>query len=274
MGYPYGTQGVPPALLAPGLPRKAGVAAVGADPTGLPAKFMLVRTNQIIRVPDWATYARMGATGAGGVGFTGNSVSYAGGGGGGGFAGSNAVKVTPGQPISVSFTAAGTIIEGLGYRLVGGNGANANNTPAAAPGGVGSGGDVNFNGGNGGAAAAVQCAASGGSAASRGGPGTAGVPTSTSGQATAGVQGGPGADHIGGGSGSGCGYYYGTTAAGGAVGTSPTAATLGSGVITVGLPATNWNGADCGGGSGGYADSQFPASPITAGAGLAVIEFW
>ena len=269
----YGLQGMPRGRAGgPGWPQRSSIGAVNGDITKLPSKVVVVRSAQIVRVPDWATFARMGATGSGGQGSSSTLTStYGNGGGGGGFSGTNAVKVGPGTSINIFFTSAATVIEGLGYRLTGGNGGDGNSAfSGAGIGGVGTGGDVNFNGGNGGSAINTGATGGGGGAASRGGAGVqGGSPTSG---ASSGGQGGQGSSNIGGGSGGGCGALNGARGSVGPVGSSVASTTFGVGVITVGLAGSDVAGGDGGGGGGSQIQATFV--PNNGGAGFAIIEFW
>jgi hypothetical protein len=254
MGYPYGTQNGPAfALSAPGLPRRAASSIVNPDTTTFPARYMVVRSDQPIRVPDWATYARMGASGAGGNGFGISGGTNAGSGGGCGFAGSNAVKATPGALINVRFDGTATVVEGLGYSLRGGNGGNGSSGVGGAA-GIGTGGDVNYTGGSGGGGGAGV--APGGGAAGRGGNGSGG-------SNGIGGQGAPGIGYLTGSSGGG-------GATPGAIGTTP-AATFGIALIPVGVATSGAVGGDGGGGGGG---SSTAGTNPAGGAGFALIEFW
>lgn len=263
MAYSYGTQNGPAlGLSAPGLPRKAIAVAVG-DTLGFPAKFMIVRASQAIRVPDWATYARLGATGKAGNTMNTNRTQYYGS-CGGGFAGTNIIKATPGTLINVRFDPAGTIIDGLGYLLVGGNAGDATTASAGAP-GVGTGGDLNFTGGLGAAPPGAGNPAAGGAAAGRGG------------------NGGNAAGSVGGNGSPGVGYLSGSSGGSGVTpgtgGTFTTSATLGTVAATIGLPGTtggaqNGNaGAD---GGAGASSGLLAGTPTVTqgGAGFALIEFW
>lgn len=272
MSYPYGLQGAPAVGVGvPGLPRRSS-GKVNADPSGFPAEFVIVRTNSLIRVPGWATYARLGATGKGGNGFV-SSVSGAmcGGGGGGGFAGTNVVKVAPDSPIKIFFDGTATMVDGIGYRLIGGNGADATSGSGAA-GGVGSGGDVNFNGGVGGTATGAGAGCGGGAAAGRGGNGGGGASSSTAG---GGGNGSNGSGNLSGSSGGGGGVSSSgsTNSNGGNAGAIPTQS-LGGAVITVGQSTLTRSGADGGGGSGGQNTFSATLIPATPGDGFALIEFW
>lgn len=287
MGYTYGTKGIP--SVSPGLPRRT-LAALVADPTSFPAKVMLVRSNQVIQVPAWATYARMGATGAGGNGSLDNGTTGIGnGGGGGGFAGSNQIKVTPGAAITVSFTGSATVIEGLGYRLVGGNGGNSTaNNGGQGVGGTASGGDVNYTGGNGGAGTSANTAGSGGGAASRGGNGVNGV--NSNGGPQGGSNGGPGSGYLSGGGGGAASNCNGSIGPSNGACPPPPAwpttsvGTLGQTGLMVGTASgfansantSTYQGGDGGGGGGSWTQSSISLTPgpCNGGAGIAVIEFW
>lgn len=266
----YGPQGIVrgPAS-GPGWPRKGTSGVINADTTGFPAQYVIVRSNQSVRIPSWATYARIGATGRGGNGAV--TVNGAGGGGGGGFAGSNIVKAQPGGVINVRFDTVGTVIEGLGYQLIGGNGAAPVSNGLAGLGGIGSGGDVNFNGGDSGicSVGSGTGGAGGGGAAGRGGAGTVG--NSSGGSVIAsGGNGGAGLGYLSGASGGGGGSIPGTR--GTTISTTPLGVTL----LVVGQDGkgasnNDFSGGDGGGGGAGEPNATYPNA---GGAGLALIEFW
>jgi hypothetical protein len=238
--------------------------AVG-DTLGFPAKFIVVRTDQVIRTPDWATYARMGATGLGGNGA--NTNSGAGGGGGGGFAGTNIFKASPGALITVRFTSTGTIVDGLGYLLTGGAGGTPPVNGVGGTAGVGSGGDINFIGGAGGTATSGWTGA-GGSAAGRGGPGQAGgAGSGTNGNGSAGCP--------------SSGYLSGSSTGGSANSVvavdNPALTSIGQLRLLVGFTGGNTANNSVAGGDGGAGGAGITASSPytnTGGAGFALLEFW
>lgn len=261
MPYPYGTNSGPTGrLAAPGLPRRVNGGAV-ADPLGFPAKFILARTDQAIRIPDWVQYVRMGATGKGGDSVNRSATPYYGGAGGAGFAGTAVVRAVPGALIYVRLDPTGMIVEGLGYRLIGGRGADGT-TSSGGTGGLGSGGDVNFSGGNG-AAPTGSTSGSGGSAAGRGG---AGISASTG--STQGPSGSPGSGYLSGAAPGGSS----NTSLPGLVGSSG-AQSVGSALITVATPqpAGVSDGGDGGGGAGSNMNTN---GASLGGAAFALIEFW
>jgi hypothetical protein len=257
----YGPQGIPRGQPgSPGWPRRSS-GALNADPAGFPAKIFLVRTDQVVKLPDWCTAVRMGATGAGGDGIQAGTSAPASGGGGGGFAGTNQLKVANGT-INVRFDPVlGTIVEAFGYTLIGGKGAAAPNGSTGGAGGVGSGGDVNFNGGAGASSVASGSPGGGGGAAGRGGNGSAGT-------VSLGGQGAPGVGYLSGSAGGGAANTNAAGAAGAAV------ASVGP-LIVVGLAGSTGQdtsqGGDGGGGGGG---NQRTTSVRTGGAGFALIECW
>lgn len=264
----YGPQGIVrgPAS-GPGWPRKGTSGVINADTTGFPAQYVIVRSNQSVRIPSWATYARIGATGRGGDG--GVAASLAGGGGGGGFAGTNTVKAQPGGLINVRFDAVGTVIEGIGYQLIGGNGSAPAGTGFVGSGGVGSGGDVNFTGGAGGGATSTG-GGGGGGAAGRGGAGSVGGSSTTS-TGGAGGNGSAGVGYLSGASGGGS-----SSNSSGSRGTNPVTTAMGAVLITVGqdgkgASVSDVGGGDGGGGAAGQAAATFPS---LGGSGFALIEFW
>ena len=257
MGAAYGPQGIVSGRPgSPGWPRKAAL-TLNSNTADFPAMVLFVRSDQIIKLPEWCTYVRMGATGKGGDGAHAGTSAPAASGGGGGFAGTNTIRAPFGGVINVTFDAVGTNVNAFGYSLIGGNGAPANLNTAGA-GGVGSGGDVNFNGGSGVAGVSSSSLGGGGGAAGRGGNGSAG------------------AQNIGGTGAPGAGFQ--TGAAGG--GARTTAGNVGAStprlgaILSVGLPGavgTSSAGGDGGGGGGGNTDS---AGPRNGGAGFALIELW
>jgi hypothetical protein len=257
MSYPYGTRNGPAfGLSAPGLPRRQIAVSVG-DTLGFPAKFIIARSSQQIRIPAWASYFRVGVTGNGGAGK--NDGTAPTGGGGGGFAGTNIEKAVPGALITVRFDTSAVTVDCPGYVLSAGHGASSTSLTVVAPGGVGTGGAVNFNGGAGGLGSSGY-SGGGGGAASRGGNGGAG------GSASNGVFGTPGVG------GNAYGYM-----SGGAPGGNGSAATIqppaSANVGVIGAPiiflATEsaFGGLPGDGGGGGVG--------LTGGsAGIALIEFW
>lgn len=267
----YGPQGIPRARAGgPGWPRSSTGTPINADINGFPAQYMIVRTDQQIRMPSWASFYRAGATGNGGRGAI--SATQAGGGGGAAFSGTATVpeKAAPGTLINVRFEAAAVVVEVLGYRLFAGHGADTSSGNAGV-GGVATGGAVNFNGGKGGAATSGAGSwGAGGSAASRAGPGVASADTATSG--TIGAQGT-----------AGLGYFSGSAPGGSAypaTGTQqpqpspnlPTSGgTVGAPVLQISAPSNACSGGDGGGGSGGVESASRPNIP---GPGFAILEFW
>jgi hypothetical protein len=262
--YPYNLRGAPSIGGGlPGLPRGAAN-TIGADPLGFPAKFMFVRADALVLMPDWVTYYRVTATGNGGLGR--GSSNGAPGGGGGACSGTANVpeRAVPGSPIQIRFTAAAVIVAVLSYLLSAGNGGAAGVGQSGA-GGVATGGAVNFNGGNGGGTAGASTWGGGGGAASRAGNG---------GNA-------PGAGNTSGGAGAAAFGYLGP-AANGQIGhpngIAPSGTALvqdqfGAAVIliTQAVTPSTRNGNDGGGGgAGGNSDGTNPSG----GAGFVLLEFW
>jgi hypothetical protein len=264
MPYPYGPRGAPSVGNAlPGLPRR-DIVTIGADPAAFPAAFMTVRIDQNIRIPAWATYARVSATGKGGVGFrTGNRPP---GGGGGGFSGTLVERAPPGAVISVRFDDLAVIVDALGYRLSAGTGSNGTST-AGGIGGIGQGGAVNFNGGNGSTITSDVLGGAGGGAASRGGNGGNASSNGTPGS------GGPGFEHLTGGTPGGFGSS--SAQAPQMPAAAPFSNQIGGAAIRVGMnsvPSNDLSAPDGGAGSGGAQGSNPGANP--SGAGFVLIEFW
>jgi hypothetical protein len=279
MAYPYGTQGAPAVGGgAPGLPQRSPT--VGADPLGPALQVVVVRPGSIYEntpfvTPDWATYCRVTAVGKGGQamgGLYGLAISASGahGGAGAGLAATAIEPTPPGVPIAISFTSAATLVAFLNYQLSGGNGGDATSSGGGS-GGVGSGGAINFNGGNGGTAPSSSDSGAGGGAAGRGGNGV-----SASGNLSA--NSGPGDTYVTGGGAGGASTSNAGTVRVGAVSrvdaSSVGAILLGKSTTSLNassLVAPNSNGGDAGGGAGGVAGgptSNLPGIPVV------LIELW
>lgn len=281
----YAPQGLPVGRVnGPGWPQRSSVTGGMPDITGAPTQFLFVRSDRLYRIPAWATYCRLSATGNGGNGVATSGSNAAPGGAGGGFAGTSIVKVSSGAPIIARFDpiAAALTVDAFGYHLVAGNGTDAT-TSAAGIGGVGSGGDVNFTGGAGGASTTSGGGGGGGGAAGRGGNGIAGTASASTGGAAGGA-GAPGVGLFSGASGGGAGATVGGTIGGtpGAVGASQITNTTTNGItlnpafIVVGLPAVQGRAGDGGGGGGGYnvGGGGGTWNGISGGPGFLLIELW
>lgn len=264
----YGPQGIPRGRAGgPGWPRSSTNTPVNADVTGFPAQFIIVRSDQQIRMPSWASFYRAGATGNGAAGSF-SAANAASGGGGGAFSGTQTApeKAAPGSLINVRFEAASVIVEVLGYRLSAGHATGRN-------GGVATGGAVNFSGGDGGIATnGTGSWAGGGSAASRAGAGVNAVNTSTT--AGAGALGTAGLGYFAGSAPGGTGYPTANAVAPQSSPNFPTVltGTLGLPVLQIAGTANACRGGDGGGGGGGTGDAT--NYPTSGGPGFAILEFW
>lgn len=176
--YPYGTRGGPAVGGAlPGMPRRKDGGA------SLPTTILIDSGSGDFKIPAGYSQARVVAVGPGGTSTNRD------GGGGGGLAATAIVRVNEGEVISYVVGTAGqgsgvagsnTMVKFKGYNLVGGAGQAISG--GTGPGGVGSGGDINYVGGTGANGTAYNGSGGGGGAAGLGGNGgNGGVPGGTPG---------------------------------------------------------------------------------------------
>lgn len=259
MAYTYGTKGMPALGHAPGLPQRQSSTTV-ADPGGYPAVTQILRATQNVLIPAWAKYYRVSATGKGGNNYP--DANLAGGGGGGGFAGTNIVKAPAGALIAIRTDPTAIVVECPGYRLSAGNGGTSTSSGVIASGGIGSGGDVNYNGGTGGMSTTSGWSGAGGGAATRGGNGgNGGSATSASNQVAG--SGGPAFGWFSGGAPGGQQSAFTSVVA-----PAGLQALGGYGVYVGTSGSVSSNPGDGGGGAGGY------TSLIAGTNGLVIVEFW
>jgi len=258
MAYPYAPR-ISPAIGngLGGLP-KGNSPAPAAPPTLIPTIVDFAGpagTTGSYDIPQNYSYFRVSVVGAGG----GSAANLSSGGGGGGFSQSDIIP-TRGRSVSIAYTCPGTTAAGA----IGGSAAASfldfiltatggqpgiNNSGSTTPGGVGSGGAINTNGGVG----AVRNSGAGGGGGGAGGPFGDGSPGSM-GQTN--VGGGPGGGGVG--AGSGGGGAGGQVVVWGGIGVAPAGVSGGAGGA--------W-----GGGGGGSASGSIAS---TGGYGGVRIELW